>query len=128
MTIACSRSSRRPASLPLSASPPLPTPPASPLLLRVCAARPGVINVTGALDLSTHDLYMSVATAGHHPAVVIDLAGCTFMDCSGYGSLVASRQAIEGDGRSLTITGQTGQPARLWKLIAEMETGHRDEP
>ncbi|HSP29162.1 MAG TPA: STAS domain-containing protein [Ilumatobacteraceae bacterium] len=87
-----------------------------------------MIHVTGDLDLSTRDLYMSVATAGDHPAVVIDLAGCTFMDCSGYGSLVASRRAIEGDGRSLTITGQTGQPARLWKLIADVEIGHRDEP
>ena len=124
MSVACSRSSRRRTSAPLPTSVPLLTSPTSPLLLRVCAARTGVINVTGDLDLSTRDLYMAVATAGHHPAVVIDLAGCTFMDCSGYGSLVASRLAIEGDGRSLTITGQTGQPARLWKLIAEMESGH----
>ena len=80
-----------------------------------------MVVVTGELDLSTRNQLMSAATAGRHPAMVIDLTGCTFMACSGYGSLVASRLAIERDGRSLTITGQNGQPARLWKLIADLE-------
>ena len=104
-----------------STSPSWPTTPTSPLLLRVCAARPGEVLVTGELDLSGRDQFMLVATAGRYPEMVIDLAGCTFMDCTGYDCLVAARQAIEGQGRSLTITGQTGQPARLWKLIGDLE-------
>ena len=53
--------------------------------------------------------------------MMIDLSGVTFMDCSGYSSLLAARHVIEGQGRSLTITGQTGQPARFLDMIAELE-------
>ena len=104
-----------------STSPSRPSTPTSSLLLRVCAARPGEVLVTGELDLSGRDQLMSVATAGRYPEMVIDLAGCTFMDGCGYDCLVAARQVIEGQGRSLAITGQTGQPARLWKLIGDLE-------
>ena len=48
------------------------------------------------------------------------------MDCSGLGALVASRVDIESQGRSFTITGQTGQRARLVDLIAELESVHGD--
>lgn len=78
-----------------------------------------VVSVSGELDRASCDQLVSVATGGDKPAIVIDLGGVTFMDCSGFGALVASRLAIEGTGRSLTITGQTGEPARLWKLIAD---------
>lgn len=43
------------------------------------------------------------------------------MDCSGCGALITSRHAIEAEGRSRTITGQIGQPAQLFDLIAELE-------
>ena len=98
---------------PFSATPPPP--------FRASVAANGVIYVSGELDLATRDQLVSVVTAGRRPAVEVYLGGCTFMDCSGYGALVASRLAIEGQGRSLTITGQTGQPALLWKLIADLE-------
>jgi anti-anti-sigma factor len=97
-----------------------PFPPRPTLLLRVFAAQDTVmVDVTGGVDLASRDQLVSVATAGGHPSVVIDLAGCTFMDCSGYSALVASRLAIEADGRSLTVTGQAGQPARLFATIAD---------
>ena len=98
---------------PFSATPPPP--------FRASVAVNGVIYVSGELDLATRDQLVSVVTAGRRPAVEVHLGGCTFMDCSGYGALVASRLAMEGQGRSLTITGQTGQPALLWKLIADLE-------
>lgn len=110
MTIARSE----PHQSPISQTAPRPT-----LLLQVFTARTGVIHVKGELDFATHDQLVSVATAGHHPSMVIDLSGCTFMDCSGYRALVASTLVIEGEGRSLTITGQAGQPARLLDVIAE---------
>ena len=80
-----------------------------------------VVHVTGELDLATRNQLLSASTAGHHPDMVIDLGGITFMDCSGYRSLVAARRIIEGEGRSLRIRGQTGQPARFLDLVAELE-------
>jgi anti-anti-sigma factor len=85
-----------------------------------------VVRVTGELDLAARDQLVSVSTTGHHPAIVIDLGGVAFLDCSGYGALVTSRNIIEGEGRSVTITGQTGQPARLFDLIAELENERRE--
>lgn len=87
-----------------------------------------VVSVSGELDRFTSDQLVSVATADHHPEMVIDLGGVTFLDCSGYGALVASRLAIESEHRSLAVTGQTGQPARLWKLIADLESGRSVSP
>jgi anti-anti-sigma factor len=84
-----------------------------------------VVHVSGELDCATHNQFVSTATAGHHPSVTIELGGVTFMDCNGYDALVTSRLFVEGEGRSLTITGQTGQPARLIDLITELENGHR---
>lgn len=81
-----------------------------------------VVDVAGELDVATRDHLVSASTAGTHAKVVIDLRGVTFMDCSGYGSLIDSRLRIEGDGGSLTVTGQSGQPARLCKQISELES------
>ena len=80
-----------------------------------------VVWVTGELDAASRDQLVVSATAGDHPAIVIDLAGVTFMDCSGYGSLAATRLAVEDVGRTLTTRGQTGQPGRLFELIATLE-------
>ena len=80
-----------------------------------------VVWVTGELDAASRDQLVVSATAGDHPAIVIDLAGVTFMDCSGYGSLAATRLAVEGVGHTLTTRGQTGQPGRLFDLIATLE-------
>lgn len=92
------------------------------LLLHVFTSQSSrFVYVTGELDLATRDELVSASTTGHHPDMVIDLGGVTFMDCSGYGALIDSQRIIESQGRSLTITGQTGQPARLFDLIAELE-------
>ena len=104
---------RSEASPPSSATPPPP--------FKVSFASNGVIHVSGELDLATRDRLVTILTAGHRPKVEVYLGGCTFMDCSGYGALVAARLAIEAQGRSIAITGQTGQPALLWKLIADLE-------
>ena len=80
-----------------------------------------VVHVTGELDFVTRNQLVSAATVGQHPNMRIDLGEVTFMDCGGYQALVAARRFIEGEGRQLTITGQTGQPARLLDMIAELE-------
>ena len=98
-------------------------PPANGRLLVTCSTEDTqrVVWATGELDAANHDQLVVAATAGDHPATVIDLAGVTFMDCSGYGSLTTSRLAVESDGRELTTRGQTGQPARLFELIVALE-------
>ena len=83
-----------------------------------------VVHAAGELDIASGDQLLVAATAGRHPATVIDLADLTFMDCGGYRSLVASRVVIEQQGRSLSVRGQTGEPARLLNLIAELETSN----
>ena len=80
-----------------------------------------VVWVTGELDAASRDELVVAATAGDHAAMVIDLAGVTFMDCSGYGSLTATRLAAERHGRELTTRGQTGQPGRFFELIATLD-------
>lgn len=80
-----------------------------------------VVHVAGELDLTTKDQLFAVATVGKHPAMVIDVADVTFMDCSGFGALVASGLVINGDDRTLRIRGLTGQPAHLCDLIAKLE-------
>lgn len=80
-----------------------------------------VIHARGELDLATRNQLFEASTQGNHSTMVIDLAEITFMDCSGYGCLVASRLIIEGNGRTLTISGQSGQPARLLEMIAALE-------
>ena len=83
-----------------------------------------VVHATGELDMASGDQLLAAATAGSHPATVIDLADLTFMDCGGYRSLESSQLVIERDGRTLSVRGQTGEPARLLKLIAELETSN----
>lgn len=84
-----------------------------------------VIRVAGELDLANRDQLVAASMTGRHSATVIDLGGLTFMDCSGYGSVVATRRIVEGHGGSLTVRGQAGQPARLLELIADAEKRQR---
>ena len=80
-----------------------------------------VVHASGELDLASRARLFAAAIAGNHPAMEIDLAEVTFMDCGGYRSLVACRLVLEHTGRSLTIKGQSGQPARFLDRIAAME-------
>lgn len=79
-----------------------------------------VVLVSGELDLATRNTVFLAATEGQHRAMVVDLTGVTFMDCAGYGCLAACRLVLEGSGRTLTVRGQNGQPARLLAMIAEL--------
>lgn len=98
------------------------------LLLDLLAAHDTcVMHVTGEVDLATRDQLVSASTAIHHRQIVINLGGVTFMDCGGYSALTISRHIIESQGRSLAFTGETGQPARLFELIAELDRDHIDE-
>jgi anti-anti-sigma factor len=79
------------------------------------------VHVTGELDIATRDLVHRACLAGGHLVVAVEMADTTFMDCSGYGGLVAARLDLERRGGSLTLRGPTGQPAALLALLAAPE-------
>lgn len=81
-----------------------------------------VVHVSGELDLATRDQLYVACTSGNHPNMVVDLTRVTFMDCSGYESLVASRLVVESVDRRFAVRGVTGQPAHLLALIETLES------
>ena len=79
------------------------------------------VRVSGELDIATRDLVHRACLAGDHLAVTVEMAETTFMDCSGYGALVAARLDLERRGGSLTLRGLAGQPAELIALLTVCE-------
>jgi len=82
--------------------------------------------IGGELDLSTRVECFNACVNGDGDivavkAVAVELSTVTFMNCSGYGALVAARLALEQRGGSLSILNPTGQPAYLLGLIAGIE-------
>jgi anti-anti-sigma factor len=80
-----------------------------------------VVHLSGELDISGRAALATTWTAFDHDAVAVDLSALHFMDCAGYGGLVAARLALESRGGSLTLLGSDGEPKRLLDLIAETE-------
>lgn len=80
-----------------------------------------VVNVSGELDIGTRDSVEQACLAGDDMSVVVEMADLTFMDCRGYGALVAARRVIQDRGGSLTLSNQAGQPARLLMLLGAVE-------
>jgi anti-anti-sigma factor len=76
-----------------------------------------VVHVSGELDIATRNRCLEACVGAHHVAVVVDMAALTFMDCAGYGGLVAARRVLQERGGSLTLRHATGQPARLRSSI-----------
>ena len=80
-----------------------------------------VVRVGGELDVSTRARVRDACLSGRGNSVVVDIAEVTFMDCSGYGCLVAARRILEASGGSLTLRHQTGQPAQFLQLLARLQ-------
>lgn len=76
-----------------------------------------VIEVCGELDLATRGRLVDECRAGGCNDVVLDLAATTFLDCGGFGGIIAARQVLEERGGSLVIRSAQGQPARLLTLL-----------
>ena len=76
-----------------------------------------VVNVSGELDVRTRHFVEEACVAGDVAAVVVEMAGLTFMDCCGYAGLVAARRALQEHGGSLTLNHEVGQPARLLAML-----------
>jgi anti-anti-sigma factor len=90
-------------------------------------AEPLVVQVSGDFDIAARSA-VGDAALGDGAVVDVDLAKTTFMDCSGYGVLVAVGQLLRDHNGCLTIRNPTGQPARLLQMIADVESGlERDD-
>lgn len=79
------------------------------------------VHLAGELDIATRDLVHRACVASEYHDVAVEMGQTTFMDCSGYGGLVAARLELERRGGSLTLRNPTGQPADLLALLAVSE-------
>ena len=79
-----------------------------------------VVRVGGELDVATRAQVRDACLTSRGNSVVVEMAEVTFMDCSGYGCLVAARRILEATGGSLTLRHLTGQPAELLELLARL--------
>ena len=79
------------------------------------------VHLVGELDIATRDLVHRVCVGSDHHDVAVDLGQTTFMDCSGYGGLVAARIDLERRSGSLTLRNPIGQPADLLSFLALSE-------
>ncbi|MGZ6962273.1 MAG: STAS domain-containing protein [Ilumatobacteraceae bacterium] len=89
------------------------------LTVAIADGRCRVVHICGDLDIATRDEFYEACVTGDHSAVVIDMSRLTFLDCSGYGALVAVRLAIQQRGGSVVVRRPMGQPAHLLTLLAE---------
>ncbi len=80
-----------------------------------------VVEVCGEFDVASRNLVIRACLADRTKAVVVEMAEMTFMDCCGYGGLVAARQVLQRDGGSLTLRHELGQPAALLELLSLLE-------
>jgi anti-anti-sigma factor len=88
------------------------------------AVRPGttqlqvVVVLNGDLDLCTRQIAFDACVAEQNRHVVVDLSDVAFLDCAGFGALMAARVVLQLRGGSLTMRNAYGQPLRLLALFA----------
>lgn len=92
--------------------------------------RPGVLLVSGELDIATVDQLVGEARAALESATSvlrIDLAGVTFVDSTGLGALVRVRNEAEQQGRHVDLVGVRPEVRRVLDLTGLSEI-FPDEP
>lgn len=92
----------------------------------VCGTSVGghrLVRVRGELDVASRDLVCRACLEGIDVIVVVDLTELTFIDCSGWGALMAARGILTDLGGWLTIRNEAGQPARFLGVLALLEAG-----
>jgi anti-anti-sigma factor len=81
-----------------------------------------VVRLSGELDIAARDLVRRACLDGTDLTVVVDMTDLTFIDCCGYGALIAARRILTDLRGSLTMRNQNGQPALLLGLLQDLET------
>ena len=82
-----------------------------------------VVRIGGELDVVSRSRVRQACLNGLDRFVEVEMADMTFMDCCGYGALVAARLTLQERGGSLTLCNQVGQPAELLTMMALLEVG-----
>jgi anti-anti-sigma factor len=80
-----------------------------------------VVRLSGGLDIANRDLVRQTCLEGIELTVVVDMTNLTFIDCCGYGALMAVRRILTDLGGSLTLHNPAGQPAFLLSLLPDLE-------
>lgn len=81
-----------------------------------------LVQFEGELDVFSRELVVRSCTEGEARVVIVDLSRLTFLDCGGYGALVAARSVLARNHRTLALVGAVGEPPRLIDLIERRET------
>jgi anti-sigma B factor antagonist len=89
------------------------------LLRRMVSRTQVVVALTGELDIATRQVAYDACVTSESRDIVVDLGAVSFMDCSGYGALMAARAEFGRRGGSLTLRNARGEPARLLLLLGE---------
>lgn len=84
--------------------------------------RGSVVHVSGDLDLAARELVYRACLSAGRGAVEVDLGRVSFMDCAGYGGLVAAGVDLRASGGSLVVRPRSGQPAYLFDALVRIET------
>jgi anti-anti-sigma factor len=84
------------------------------------------IELSGELDIATSDRVERACLSGS-AFVFVDMARLTFMDCGGYGALLAARRALESRGGSLVFSNLRGQPSRVVQLFSQIDRDREPE-
>lgn len=90
-----------------------------------------LISVGGELVRATMLEFIEACTSHSEASLIIDLGGLTFMDGGGYSSLDVIREIAQANRQEIVVRNERGQPARLIRLIADLEaapvdTAHSD--
>ena len=83
-----------------------------------------VYALEGEIDMGGAEaLHRRVVALSGGPArdVVLDVAGVSFIDSSGLRSLIAAREDLVADGRTLRLRGASPEVRRLLELVGLME-------
>jgi anti-anti-sigma factor len=95
-----------------------------PSSVRACADEPvHIVELWGELDLVSREAAITACSSAEHVDVLVDLSGLVFLDCAGYGALVAAADELKLRGGSLALTNAVGEPRRLLALIDDLEHG-----
>ncbi len=78
------------------------------------------VRVAGEVDLDTAD-QLAAGLEACHGTVVLDLAGVTFMDSSGLGTLVRARNRLLSEGGALLVRDPSKRVRRLFELTGLTE-------
>ena len=82
-----------------------------------------IVELWGELDVVSTSAAIAACSSAEHLDVVVDMSGLEFLDCAGYGALVAARTDLERRGGSLALMNPVGEPRRLLALIEQLEHG-----